>query len=380
LHRVATHFHGLLLLSLAWAAPAVGDESGTTGVPIVGELPIDSAADVRDDESKLKVQGNDFVIVPIPMSNPTLGTGLVVGGAYFYPQTEAEKKVQPASLTGAAGIYTNNKSYAVGIGQQNYWDKDNWRFTGVLGAANFRLKLRDPLPDNDSSLNWRVQGVFTQASLSRRVFDKWYLGGQLRYLDVSQDIEVVLNDPQYLLGSEIDSVGGGMTLERDTRDVPTNAYSGSRFTVKAMANRATGDEKSRYQSYEARYRYYYQTRLPVVLAADISGCMRSGQTPLWDTCRLSLRGFPVTDYLGKTSTYGQVEARWRTYKKFGLVAFAGYGYVGKSFGDALQDERVPSYGVGARYMLLKSKRINLRLDLARSDNSDAVYVGVGEAF
>ncbi|RLA28706.1 MAG: hypothetical protein DRR15_17020, partial [Gammaproteobacteria bacterium] len=83
-----------------------------------------SSVDIRDAESKLIVQKGDIVVVPIPISDPTLGTGLVLGSAYFYAQTEEQKKSQPASLTGVAGIYTNNDSYAFGISQQNYWGGD----------------------------------------------------------------------------------------------------------------------------------------------------------------------------------------------------------------------------------------------------------------
>ena len=39
------------------------------------------------DETSLKLQRGDFVIVPIPISNPTLGTGLVAGAAYFYARS-----------------------------------------------------------------------------------------------------------------------------------------------------------------------------------------------------------------------------------------------------------------------------------------------------
>lgn len=92
------------------------------------------APDLRDVDSAVKLQRGDFVAVPIPISDPTLGTGLVAGAAYFYPQTEAQKQAQPASVTAVAGMYTSNKSYAYGIGQQNYWGGDKWRFSGALGG------------------------------------------------------------------------------------------------------------------------------------------------------------------------------------------------------------------------------------------------------
>ena len=42
------------------------------------------APDIREDETKLKMQRGDFVVVPIPISNPTLHTGLVLGAAYLW--------------------------------------------------------------------------------------------------------------------------------------------------------------------------------------------------------------------------------------------------------------------------------------------------------
>jgi len=99
------------------------------------------APDIREDETRLKIQRGDFVVVPIPISNPTLESGLVAGAAYFYPQSEEQKKLQPASVTGAAALYTSNDSRALALVQQNYWRDDKWRFTGVAGAADLRLSL-----------------------------------------------------------------------------------------------------------------------------------------------------------------------------------------------------------------------------------------------
>ena len=39
------------------------------------------APDIREDETKLKLQKGNFVVVPIPISNPTLDSGLVLGAA-----------------------------------------------------------------------------------------------------------------------------------------------------------------------------------------------------------------------------------------------------------------------------------------------------------
>jgi hypothetical protein len=44
------------------------------------------------------------------------------------------------------------------------------------------------------------------------------------------------------------------------------------------------------------------------------------------------------------------------------------------------DKAISSYGVGARFMVMKAKRINVRVDYGRSNDSDAWYLSAGEAF
>ena len=112
---------GVLVLNLACISIANADiEMAET--PVLENVPVQVIPDLRDEEMRLKVQRGDIVAVPIPMSSPTFGTGLIVGSAYFYAQTEEQKRSQPASFTGVAGGYTTNDSWAVGVAQQSYWD------------------------------------------------------------------------------------------------------------------------------------------------------------------------------------------------------------------------------------------------------------------
>ena len=332
-------------------------------------------------KSLSRYRKGDFVAVPIPMSNPTLGTGLVAGAAYFYPQTEEQKAKQSASMSGLGGMYTNNDSWVAGIAQQSYWDADNWRFHGVAGYADFKFVLRDPTTEGQSGLNWAVDGGLAQVILSRRIVNAWYVGFLARYLDITQDIDTSFPPQDYDIESTIQSTGAGLSLEYDSRDVPTNAYKGSRFEAKAIFSSANSAETEYYQGYYLRMRSYYQLeKSPIVIAWDLYGCAKGGKVPLWDTCRLNLRGFPVTDFLGNQSITGQIEGRWQASKRWGFVAFVGAGYISNSFSAQGDDERVPSYGGGVRFMVLQSKRVNLRVDYARSDDSEAWYVSVGEAF
>ncbi len=339
------------------------------------------APDIRDEKLPLKVERGDTVAVPIPISNPTLDTGLVGAAAYFYPQTEEEAELQPASLTGIAGMWTSNDSKALALVQQNYWNRNNWRFTGAVGAADIRLNLIPPdEQDGGGGLDWRVKGGFLFARLSRRIAGHWYGGGLLRVVDTEQSIEVPVRSQEFDTGLDVRAAGLGLTLEYDDRDMPTNAHTGRYAKVEALFNEEAIGSSQSYQDFSATFRSYHKLSDPLVLAWEIRGCQKNGEVPLWDACRIPLRGFAAFDYLGSSSTSGQVEARWKAYKRWGLVAFAGGGWVGESFSTAGDDETTVSYGAGVRFEVLSAQRINIRVDYARSDDSDAIYLSVGEAF
>jgi len=364
----------LLLLFMLSASVTFADTPETDTRPAI-------APDIREDESTLKLQRGDFVVVPIPFSNPTLDTGLVAGAAYFYPQTDEQKKVQPASVTALGAMYTSNDSRAIALAQQNYWRNNKWRFTGAIGAADLRLSLLAPDESTEGqSLDWHIEGQFLFAKLSRKVAGHWYGGFNLRTVNASQDFESTASAAGFDTGNDVRSSGLGVSVEFDSRDMPINSFSGRYLDVEALFNDEALGSDNTYQSYSLAFRSYHEMNESLVLAWEIQGCKRAGSTPLWDACTIKLRGFDVTDYLGKTTASGQLEARWRLSKRWGLAGFAGVGHYGSSFSGFQEHEAIPSYGAGVRFMVLAAKRINLRVDYARSKDSDAIHVSVGEAF
>jgi len=371
---------GLILLG-ALAIFAVQSEALAQGLEKDTRPPI--APDIREDETGIKLQRGDFVAVPIPLSNPTLGSGLIGGAAYFYPQTEEQKAAQPASLTGVAGMYMDNDSKALAIVQQNYWSNNRWRFTGAAGAADLRLSLLSADDaGNGLDLDWRLKGNFAFARLSGQVRKGWYTGFLTRLVEVDQSLEsnVDFRVADFVTLPDIRTVGIGAYLEYDTRDMPTNAYSGRYLKVDALFNDESIGSDNTYQNFSFVYNTYRQMSDSLVLAWQLQGCLRGGDVPLWDACTIKLRGFSATDFMGTGSMSGQVEGRWQLDERWGLVGFAGTGYARDVYSDIENREWIPSYGVGLRFMVLKSKRINMRLDYARSSNSDAIHFLVGESF
>jgi outer membrane protein assembly factor BamA len=203
-----------------------------------------------------------------------------------------------------------------------------------------------------------------------------------RYVDFDQSIALGLQpvDLGLVFSSESKAVGLGISLERDSRDMPTNPYNGSLFKVSGLFNDESFGSDSTYESYNVAYNSYHKLTAPVVLAWQVKACQKTGTPPLWDACRVGLRGFSAMDYMGKESALAQVEARWQMSKRWGAVVFAGAGYMNDSVSGIRDQEAIPSYGAGIRFMVMTAKRINLRIDYGRSKDSSAWYLSAGEAF
>ena len=328
------------------------------------------------------------MIVPVPISNPTLDTGLVAAGAYFYSQTEEQKAKQPASVTGAGAIYTSNDSKALVVGHQSYWGGDRWRLGGAAGYADLKLSVRLPSPvQGRDRIDWNIKGDILFTKLFRKVKGNWFVGVSGRWLDIDQTFGlgvppdgVGLDPARYDLSSDTVTAGLGIAIENDSRDMPMNSYQGHKFELSALFNDEAFGSDETYQSYKIAYSSYHELGQAVVLAWTIEGCGRKGLTPIWDGCLIPLRGFSAFDYIGKKSVASQLELRWRLSARWGVAGFAGAGYIDESTLGLNDNKTIPSYGIGFRFMVLKAKRINLRLDFAKSEDSEAIHFSIGEAF
>ena len=176
-----------LLASATFAAEKPHKNNSNTAAYGVSNIIPEWTPDLRKEKTKLKAQKGDFIAVPIPVADPTIGTGLVTTAAYYYGQTAKEKTSQPASLTQAVAAYTNNDSYAYGLIQNNYWQQDTWRFVGTAAYVGLKLTLIDSQYSEDGSqLDWNIKGTLFKSDLLRRVGDNWYVGGQVRLINNKQ--------------------------------------------------------------------------------------------------------------------------------------------------------------------------------------------------
>jgi outer membrane protein assembly factor BamA len=333
-----------------------------------------------DDEKK-----NEIVVAPIPIVNPTFGNGLALGGMYLYQIDEGS---QP-SFTAAAGAYTDSKSYAFGIGQAAYFKDDAWKIKAGAGVFDFNVRFYGigRLPgDRDVSIPINQEGWAAGVRGLCRIKGDWYFGLQYWFLRITSTFDTSDLDFELPPAIEFDSqvAGLGVMIEYDSRDNRFNPSGGQLFNgTWSNSEEAIGSDFD-FTSGKIDYNLYHQLKPGKIIAGRATACMTPGDAPFYALCKfgqgVDLRGYVGGRYRDERMATFQAEYRWRFYKKWGMVVFAGFGEVAETWGDFNLDDLLPSAGVGLRFKLSKTTDFNLSVDYAVGEDSDAWYFYVGESF
>lgn len=338
---------------------------------------------------KLEPDGTpSFVFLPIPRSDPMMGTGLTLVGAVLYNPNDSPRPW----VTGVAALATNNGSRALGAGQQaSFWD-DRLRLLAGGGKADLNLRFygigeaaasrQISVPINEDGRFLLVQGLY---GLTKELF----VG--LRYVDLHV---TTTGDP-----SEINSQFGlnlqpidfdhrtsalGPALDYDSRDNQFEPSHGIYATMRLeYASPKFGGDVS-YRSLRSQYAQYWRLSPGVVLAGQASICALDGDVPFTELCLYGigndLRGYTGGQYRDRMMYTVQGEARWQFAERWGAVLFAGTGAVADRFSDLLSVTQLPAAGVGLRWLASKQYKVNISLDVAVGRDGSAIYLYIGEAF
>jgi hypothetical protein len=329
-----------------------------------------------------------FVFLPIPRSDPTMGTGVTLVGAALYNPNESTHPW----VTGVAALATNNGSRAIGAGQQASFLDDKVRLIAGLGRADLNLRFygigeaaasrQIYVPISEDGRFVLVQGLY---GLTKEFF----VG--LRYIDlrVTTTVDPSTLNSQFGLNLqpvEFDHRSSmlGPAIEYDSRDNQFEPSHGIYATAQLeFATPKLGGDVS-YRSLRSQYAQYWSASPDVVLAGQVSLCALDGNVPFTELCLYGtndeLRGYTGGQYRDRSMYTVQGEVRWQFAERWGAVLFAGIGSVANSVSDLLSVTQLPAAGVGLRWLASKQYKVNISLDVAVGRDGSAVYLYLGEAF
>ena len=366
----------LLLAVIAAAAPVVAEETGSEELEATQDL------------LELTAGERDFVFMPIPISNPTVGTGLGLAGMLLY---QLAPDASP-STTALMGFYTSSKTWGTGILQETYFAGNRHRLGGLLAYFNVNYDFygvgQEP-GDAGRYLPLNQNGLVFVPKYHLRVSDYAYLGVLYRFARIEAELKIDEADPPEWWNRpnpkwETRSSGLGFIVEYDSRDNHLNPQGGHFLDTSATFNAEWLGSDKQYQLYEGAYNYYWGMKPGHVLAYRLYTRVAAGNVPLFDLsyygARSDLRGYSAGTYQDKFLLATQLEYRWSFYKKWGMVAFAGTGGVAPSLSDMDWGNGLPAAGIGIRYMASEEYATNIGIDYAVGVDGGVFYFRIGEAF
>ncbi|MFZ0522888.1 MAG: BamA/TamA family outer membrane protein [Candidatus Acidiferrales bacterium] len=351
------------------------------------------AADQSKQEPKKKKKLDErgaFVVVPVPISSPAIGTGIVPVVGYIFPFSTKDK-ISPPSTIGVAGLVTNNGSRAFVVGGQLFLKENTYKITSAFFRGNLNYDIYGNEMAAGLKLPLKQTGQVFLGEFQRRVGWKFFVGP--RFITGNSFVTVRPNDvmsfpipPDVGLHTNLTSLGARVT--RDTRPDHFYPIAGTYFTFASdFFSKALGSKYS-FQSYRTEFDKYWSLSEAQVLAYDAYFCATGGRAPFYGNCiygtNNELRGYTAGQYFTRYTLATQLEYRLVLPKRFGLVVFGGLGGVIPGGSQSLQMVQgghfLPGGGGGLRFELSKKYHVNLRADIAQGVNGHTFGVGVGEAF
>lgn len=364
LHRTLRYSVAALCLTGAagWADTVIEDQIA----------PLDEVED-----TPLGFSEGSFIAAPIPFSNPTIGSGLVLGLGYLF-QTDA---TSDSSLIGFGGLKSDNGSYAYG-GVFNLAVAENrWKFDSFFGVADVNYDLFTSLGD----LPLRQDGVIARASLAYGVHPDLSFGGLLRYLDTTVTTAGGALPPELQPDADVAIATFGVLADWDRRDSDVYPTTGTRAHVTVSYNTTTEGAERNYAKAVALLDGYRPAGPSGVLAARLALCGAADEAPFYDECSIggtdAFRGFGSTQFFDRRLASLQFEYRHTLTNRLGFSLFAGTGAVGDSFGDLGDNGWNTAGGIGARYRISQKFPVDFAIDYTFNDqNEEQLYIYVGQRF
>lgn len=326
-----------------------------------------------------------WVPVPIPVSNPTVGTGLQGVLMYLHPARKEDTQ-SPNSTSGLAGMYTDSKSWAAALFHDGYWADDTYRFRGILGYGEFNLKfygIGDSPVFGNNPLDYEFSGWAFMPKFQRRIpkTDHWF--GGVHYLFIEADVLINTSKVSSILpdvGRNVRTAGLGLLASYDSRDDNYYPSQGISFESKWGNYSENWGGDFEYDKLNTFFNYYHPIKDKSVLALRANLQNSDGRVPFFDLPYLDMRGFSRDRYRDKHTFSLHAEGRHKFKPRWGAVAFIEVGWFGNSIEDMSTNPTIFSYGGGVRWQVTKDKKLNLGVDVAFSTDDNSIYIQVGEKF
>jgi outer membrane protein assembly factor BamA len=360
----------------------------TGGLPVALRAQRDSAAadTAAADSGAVRTRGAGArtLVFPFVFYQPETSIG---GGAGLLRSFRAAATARP-SVVNLTLVLTAKSQFSISTVGERYSAGDRWRvsweafwsrfpdvFYGLGNATRtadeekFTLENRRAVLDVRRSL---APGLYAGVSAiaHRSALRKLEPGGLL--------------DSGAVTGARGATLGGaGFTVMLDHRDNLFAPFRGPflTFTARSIARRLGSDLS--YTRLELDLRDYRRAAGGTA-AAQLLVTAITGDPPFFDLATLGgpmvMRGVFEGRFRDRSRTALQLEYRRHVWRSVGLAAFASAGQVAPRLADQRLADFHAAGGLGVRFLISPTERINGRIDFGFGPGGGGLYFGFGEAF
>ncbi len=327
-------------------------------------------------------------IAAIPLINYNRTQGVIVGALVSkYFKIKKTDTISPSSSIGIFGMYTAEKSYATFGFSRLYFAKDRWRVAAAMGAMdiNFQFYLEDPTASTGNFYDYSTKATLLVLQVQRNIFKRVYLGPSASFIKTTTTFGFPdVSGHDSVSKSNLNNIG--YIITNDTRDHVQYPTHGMFLNFKNQFYRSWAGSDFEFERYIVSYNQFFNLapkNEKHVLAVRASFNIAAGDVPFEGQSVVGgddIRGYSQGKYRNDQVYTLQTEYRWNFYKRWGVVAFAGLASAVAKFSDIADNDLLPGGGVGVRFKMLPSEKINIGIDGAVGKGDYSITFRIGEAF
>jgi hypothetical protein len=334
---------------------------------------------------------SNYIVYPTLAYTPETKTEIGLVNLYLFYANQNNKN--RLSEINTFSFYTAEKQYGVLLDHAVYGDGDKWFFLGRGKFQYFPMKyygigINTPEEGYDLVSNTNIQ---LRERVLRKIRGNFFIGAEFDFQKM-YNVEFSVSNPvdyDYPTGYKGSSnIGFGMGLVFDNRKNVMNVRKGL-FAEIAFLNysKSVGSTNS-FVSTQFDFRYFREGFNPKdVLAVQGSALFNNGDIPFNQMAMIGgesmMRGYYLGRFRDKNLFTSQAEYRFLPFgfsKRLGAAAFISTATVAPSAKSLFSSSFKMAGGVGARYLIFKSKDIFVRFDLGFTREGNGYYFYIGEAF
>lgn len=333
----------------------------------------------------------NFLIYPTIAYTPETKTEIgLVNLFLFYAKNNRQNRL---SEINTFSFYTAEKQYGLWLDHAIYGDGEKWFFLGKGKFQYFPMKyygIGIGAPEKGYAVvdNSNLQ---LRERVLRKIKRNFYVGAEFDFQSM-YDVSFTKNDPlnyTYPRGYQgAKNMGLGMGLVYDNRKNVMNVREGLFAELAHLNYSSSLGSTNAFRSTQFDIRYFRKGINPKdVLALQGSAILNNGDVPFNQMAIMGgesmMRGYYLGRFRDKNMVAAQAEYRFLPFsfsKRWGTAAFLSGATVAPTTDKILSSQFKIAGGLGARYLVFKSKDIFVRFDIAFTREGNGYYFFIGEAF